>query len=189
MFYERRIFMAYYFEEPSHTFGEYLLVPGYSSVDCIPANVSLRTPLVKFRRGEEPALSMNIPMTSAIMQAVSNDTMAIALAKEGGVAFVYGSQSAADEAAMVRRVKNYKSGFVSSDSNIRPTTKLKEILELLEKTGHSTMAVTDDGTATGKLLGIVTSRDYRITRMTGEEEAATFMTPFEKLVHADAGMM
>ena len=178
--------MAYYFEEPSHTFGEYLLVPGYSSTDCIPSNVSLKTPLVKFTKGEEPALSMNIPMTSAIMQAVSDDNMAIALAKAGGVAFIYGSQSAADEANMVRRVKNYKSGFVGSDSNIRPTTRLKEILELLEKTGHSTMAVTEDGTATGKLLGIVTSRDYRVSRMTGEEEASTFMTPFEKLIYADA---
>lgn len=178
--------MAYYFEEPSHTFGEYLLVPGYSSAECIPANVSLKTPLVKFKKGEEPELSMNIPMTSAIMQAVSDDNMAIALAKSGGVAFIYGSQSAADEANMVRRVKNYKSGFVGSDSNIRPTTKLKEILALLEKTGHSTMAVTEDGTATGKLLGIVTSRDYRVSRMTGEEEASTFMTPFEKLIYADA---
>ena len=178
--------MAFYFQEPSHTFGEYLLVPGYSSDQCIPANVSLKTPLVRFKKGEEPKISMNIPMTSAIMQAVSNDTMAIALAKEGGVSFIYGSQSVEDEAAMVRRVKNYKSGFVGSDSNIRPTTTLREILELLAKTGHSTMAVTEDGTPTGKLLGIVTSRDYRISRMTGDEQAKEFMTPFEKLIYADA---
>ncbi len=178
--------MAFYYTEPSHTFGEYLLVPGYSSDKCIPANVDLKTPLVKFKRGEEPSISMNIPMTSAIMQSVSNDTMAIALAKEGGVSFIYGSQTIEEEAAMVARVKNYKSGFVSSDSNIKPTTTLKEILALLEKTGHSTMAVTEDGTPNGKLLGIVTSRDYRVTRMTGDEQAREFMTPFEKLVYADA---
>ena len=178
--------MAFYYTEPSHTFGEYLLVPGYSSDKCIPANVDLKTPLVKFKKGEEPAISMNIPMTSAIMQSVSNDTMAIALAKEGGVSFIYGSQTIEEEAAMVARVKNYKSGFVSSDSNLKPTTTLKEILALLEKTGHSTMAVTEDGTPNGKLLGIVTSRDYRVTRMTGEEQAKDFMTPFEKLVYADA---
>ena len=178
--------MAFYFSEPSHTFGEYLLVPGYSSCECIPANVDLKTPLVKFKRGEEPKIAMNIPMTSAIMQAVSNDTMAIALAKEGGVSFIYGSQSVKDQAAMVQRVKNYKSGFVSSDSNIKPTTTLNEILALLKETGHSTMAVTEDGKPTGKLLGIVTSRDYRITRMTGEEQAKDFMTPFEKLIYADA---
>ena len=178
--------LAFYFQEPSHTFGEYLLVPGYSSDQCIPANVSLRTPLVRFRKGESSPISMNIPMTSAIMQAVSNDTMAIALAKEGGVSFIFGSQSVEDEAAMVRRVKNYKSGFVGSDSNIKPTTTLKEILELLSRTGHSTMAVTEDGTSTGRLLGIVTSRDYRISRMTGEEQAKDFMTPFEKLIYADA---
>ncbi len=178
--------MAFYYKEPSHTFGEYLLVPGYSSTECIPANVKLSTPLVKFRRGEEPKLTLNIPMTSAIMQSVSNDTMAIALAKEGGISFIYGSQSIKDQAAMVKRVKNYKSGFVSSDSNVKPTTTLKEILELLAETGHSTMAVTEDGKPTGKLLGIITSRDYRITRMTGDELAQDFMTPFEKLIYADA---
>ncbi len=178
--------MAFYYEEPSHTFGEYLLVPGYSSDKCIPANVDLKTPLVKFKRGEESAISMNIPMTSAIMQSVSNDVMAIALAKEGGISFIYGSQSIEQEAAMVARVKNYKSGFVGSDSNLKPTTTLKEILALLEKTGHSTMAVTEDGTPNGKLLGIVTSRDYRVTRMKGDEQAKDFMTPFDKLIYADA---
>ena len=178
--------MAFYYKEPSHTFGEYLLVPGYSSAQCIPSNVSLETPLVRFKRGEEPKLSMNIPMTSAIMQAVSNDTMAIALAKEGGISFIYGSQTVKEQAAMVQRVKNHKSGFVSSDSNIKPTTTLKEMLTLLEQTGHSTMAVTEDGKPTGKLLGIVTSRDYRISRMDGSEQAKDFMTPFDKLIYADA---
>lgn len=177
--------MAFYFSEPSHTFGEYLLVPGYSSVNCIPANVSLKTPLVKFRKGEEPKISMNIPMTSAIMQAVSDDKMAIALAKEGGVSFIYGSQSIEDEAAMVARVKNYKSGFVDSDSNIKPSTTLGEILVLKERTGHSTMAVTEDGTPTGKLVGIVTSRDYRVTRMSLSTKAEEFMTPFSKLIYAE----
>ena len=178
--------MAMYYKEPSHTFGEYLLVPGYSSTDCIPANVNLSTPLVKFKRGEEAKIKLNIPMTSAIMQSVSNDTMAIALAKEGGISFIYGSQSIKDQAAMVQRVKNYKSGFVSSDSNVKPTTTLKEILQLLQETGHSTMAVTEDGKPTGKLLGLITSRDYRITRMTGDEQAKDFMTPFEKLIYAPA---
>lgn len=178
--------MAVYYNEPSHTFGEYLLVPGYSSCECIPTNVNLKTPLVKFKRGEESKISINIPMTSAIMQAVSNDSLAIALAKEGGLAFIYGSQSVKDQADMVRKVKSYKSGFVSSDSNIKPDTTLNEVLQLLEKTGHSTMAVTDDGSSNGKLLGIVTSRDYRLSRMSGNELVKDFMTPFDKLICADA---
>ena len=180
--------MAYYFTEPSHTFGEYLLVPGYSSEQCVPANVSLQTPLVKFRREEEPKIKMNIPMTSAIMQAVSNDTMAIALAREGGVSFIYGSQTPEQEAAMISRVKNYKSGFVSSDSNIKPTTTLGEVLALKDATGHSTMAVTEDGTPNGKLVGIVTSRDYRVTRMSFDTPVKDFMTPFERLIYADANL-
>ena len=179
--------MAFYYDEPSHTFAEYLLVPGYSDANCIPANVSLKTPLVKFKKGEEPALSMNIPLVSAIMQAVSNDTMAIALAKEGGVSFIYGSQSIEDEANMVRRVKNYKAGFVTSDSNIRPDQTLADVIALKEQLGHSTIAVTDDGSANGKLLGIVTSRDYRVSRMSPDEKVSTFMTPFEKLVTAPEG--
>ena len=179
--------MAYYYSEPSRTFGEYLLVPGYSSAECIPMNVSLKTPLVKYRKGEEECpLMMNIPMTSAIMQAVSDDGMAIALATEGGVSFIYGSQSIADEAAMVARVKAYKAGFVVSDSNITPDATLADILALKEKTGHSTVAVTEDGTATGKLLGMVASRDYRVSRMSMDTRVADFMTPFEKLVTAPA---
>ena len=178
--------MAYYFEEPSRTFGEYLLVPGYSSSECIPTSVSLKTPLVKFKKGEQPAITMNIPMVSAIMQSVSNDTMAIALAKEGGVSFIYGSQSIEDEAAMVARVKNYKKGFITSTSNITPDDTLADVLALKEKTGHSTVAVTDDGTAHGKLLGIIGSRDYRVSRMDTSTKVKEFMTPLEKLVTAPA---
>ncbi len=179
--------MAIYINEPSHTFNEYLLIPGYSSSACIPANVSLKTPLVKFKKGEESAITLNIPMTSAIMQSVSGDRLAVALAKSGGVSFIYGSQSVADEAAMVARAKAYKAGFVSSDSNITPDATLADVLALKEKTGHSTVAVTDDGTANGKLVGIVTSRDYRVTRMEKTALVKTFMTPLEKLVTAKEG--
>ncbi len=178
--------MAFYFSEPSRTFSEYLLVPGYSSAECMPANVSLRTPIVKFKKGETSPLYANIPLVSAIMQAVSDDNMAIALAKEGGISFIYGSQSIASEAAMVARVKAYKAGFIVSDSNITPDMTLADVLALKEQTGHSTMAVTDDGTATGKLLGIVTSRDYRVSRMSTDEKVIDFMTPFDKLITAPA---
>ena len=176
--------MAYYFDEPSRTFGEYLLVPGYSSAECIPTSVDLSTPLVKFKKGEEPAIKMNIPMVSAIMQAVSNDTLAIALAKEGGISFIFGSQSIESEAAMVARVKNYKKGFITSNSNITPDATLADIVALKEKTGHSTVAVTEDGTANGKLLGIVGSRDYRVSRMDPATPVSEFMTPRWKLVTA-----
>ncbi len=176
--------MAKYYNEPSHTFSEYLLIPGYTSRECIPANVSLKTPLVKFKKGEESAINLNIPLVSAIMQSVSNDTLAIALAKEGGISFIYGSQTIEDEAAMVARVKNYKAGFVVSDSQLSPQSTLADVLELVEETGHSTIAVTDDGTANGKLLGIITSRDYRVSRMSPDLCVTEFMTPFDKLITA-----
>lgn len=179
--------MAYYYNEPSRTFSEYLLIPGYTDENCIPANVSLRTPLTKYKRGEEPAISLNIPLVSAIMQAVSDDNLAIALAKEGGISFIYGAQSIENEAAMVARVKNYKAGFVVSDSNLSPDATLADVLALKEKNGFSTVAITHDATPNGKLLGIVTSRDYRVSRMSLDEKVTSFMTPLEKLVTAPEG--
>lgn len=179
--------MATFINEPSHTFNEYLLIPGYSDSSCIPANVSLKTPLVKFKKGEESAITMNIPLVSAIMQAVSGDRLAVALATEGGVSFIYGSQSVEDEAAMVARAKSYKAGFVKSDSNVKPDDTLGDIVELTKKTGHSTIAVTEDGTQDGKLLGIVTSRDYRVSRMSPDVPVSEFMTPFDKLIWAKEG--
>ncbi|MBR6519186.1 MAG: IMP dehydrogenase [Oscillospiraceae bacterium] len=180
--------MAYYFSEPSRTFNEYLLVPGFSSKECRVENVSLKTPLVKFKKGEEPALTMKIPLVSAIMQAVSNDTLAVALAKEGGVSFIYGSQTVEDQAAMVRRVKAHKAGFVVSDSNLRPDQTLADVIELKARKGHSTIAITEDGTPEGKIVGLVTSRDYRISRMDPSTKISEFMTPFEKLIYGKAGI-
>ncbi len=179
--------MASFINEPSHTFHEYLLIPGYSSSECVPANVSLKTPLVKFKKGEESAITMNIPLVSAIMQSVSGDRLAVALATEGGVSFIYGSQSIEDEAAMVKRAKNYKAGFVKSDSNVSPEDTMADVVRLKEKTGHSTVAVTSDGTSEGKLLGIVTGRDYRVSRMDPATKVKEFMTPFDKLIWAKEG--
>ena len=177
--------MAFYYSEPSHTFSEYLLVPGFTSEECVPDNVSLKTPLVKYRKGEEACpLEMNIPMISAIMQSVSGDKLAIALAREGGVSFIYGSQSIENQAAMVAKVKGYKAGFVTSDANLSPDMTLEQVVALKEQYGHSTMPVTDDGSAHGKLLGIVTERDYRLSRMTMDLKVTEFMTPLDKLVTA-----
>ncbi|MGL5172215.1 MAG: IMP dehydrogenase [Olsenella sp.] len=179
--------MATFFEEESHTFSEYLLVPGYSSAENIPANVSLKTPLVRFHRGEVSPITLNIPMVSAIMQSVSGPRMAVALSQEGGLSFIYGSQSVEDEAGMVREVKSYKAGFVVSDSTLTPESTLSDVVELLERTGHSTMPVTEDGTAHGRLCGIVTSRDYRLSRDDLSRKVKEFMTPFVQLVTAPDG--
>lgn len=179
--------MAQYYKEPSRTFNEYLLVPGYSSKECRVENVSLKTPITKFKKGEKPAITMNIPMVSAVMQAVSDDKLAVALAKEGGISFIYGSQSIEDQAAMVKRAKATKAGFVRSNTNIRPDQTLRDLIKLKEETGHSTTAVTEDGTASGKMVGLVTSRDYRVSRMDLDTKVSEFMTPFEKLIYAKAG--
>ncbi|MCL2159142.1 MAG: IMP dehydrogenase [Oscillospiraceae bacterium] len=176
--------MAVFYEQ-SHTFGEYLLIPGYTSTDCIPANISLKTPMAKYRKGEACALNLNIPLVSAIMQSVSDDKMAIALAREGGLSFIFCSQSIENQAQMVAKVKGHRAGFVVSNSNISPQGTLADILALKEKTGHSTVAVTEDGTLASKLVGIVTGRDYRTSRMPLDAKVYDFMTRYVDLIYAD----
>ena len=180
--------MATVLQDLSRTFSEFLLLPGYSSAECSPENVSLETPLTKFRKGEEPAIKMNIPLTSAVMQAVSDDKMAVALAREGGVSFIFGSQSIENQAAMVRRAKSYKAGFVQSDSNLRPDQTLGDVIRLKEMNGHSTIAITEDGKPDGKLMGLVTSKDYRVSRMSLDTPISDFMTPIDKLVYGLEGI-
>jgi IMP dehydrogenase len=180
--------MAHYLNEVSRTFSEYLLIPGFTSKECVPTSVNLRTPLVKFKKGEESAISINIPFVSAIMQSVSDDGMAIALAKNGGLSFIYGSQSIESQAEMVRKVKNYKSGFVTSRANLTPESTLADAVALKEKTGFSTFGITADGTSNGKLLGILTGRDYRPTRDDMSAKVKNFMTPYEKLIKAEVGI-
>lgn len=180
--------MAQFYDEPSHTFSEYLLVPRYTSKQHTPANVSLKTPLTRFKKGSEPAIRLNVPVVSAIMQSVSNDGMAIALAREGGISFIFCSQSVESQAQMIERVKNYKAGFVESDSTLKENATLQDVLELSAKTHHTTIAITDDGKPHGKLLGVVTSRDYRVSRTPLDTRVSEFMTPIQKLKVAYDGV-
>lgn len=180
--------MARYFEDVSRTFNEYLLVPGLTCKSCTPGNVSLKTPLVKHDKGTDPDLHLNIPFASAIMQSVSDDNMAIALARNGGISFIFGSQPLEEQAEMVRKVKKFKAGFVESDSNLTPENTLTDIIKLIEKTGHSTMGITDDGSPKGKLLGVITSRDYRLSRDNESRKIKEFMTPFSKLITGKLGI-
>ncbi len=180
--------MANIINEPSRTFGEFLLLPNLTTKDCVVENVDLKTPICRFNKGEEPELMLNIPFSSAIMQSVSDNNMAIALAKNGGISFIYCSQSIESEAEMVRKVKKYKAGFVISDSNLTPEHTLNDVLELKARTGHSTMAITEDGSSDGKLLGIVTGRDYRITRDPLDKKVRDFMTPGDQLIVGKEGI-
>ena len=181
--------MAVLFDQESRTFSEFLLVPNLTTKDCTPDNVDLSTPLVKYRRGEEECpLRINIPFTSAIMQSVSDSGLAIALARSGGISFIYASQPIDEQAEMVRKVKKFKAGIVVSDCNLTPDDTLQDVLDLKEKTGHSTVAVTDDGTATGVLLGLVTSRDYRVSRMQTSTRVGEFMTPLAQLITGKDGI-
>ena len=180
--------MAKVLDDVSRTINEFLLLPNLTDERCIPENVSLKTPLVKYKKGDKAKYEANLPFASAIMQAVSGVDMGIALAREGGCAFIFGSQSIEDEAEMVRRVKNHKAGFVISDSNVKKDTSLKDVIELINNTGHSTVMITEDGTSNGKLLGLVTDKDYRISRVDLNDTIDKYMVPKEKLVTAKIGI-
>ncbi len=180
--------MAQIINDISRTFNEYLLIPGLTTKECTPDKTNLKTPLVKFKDGETSKIILNVPFVSAIMQSVSDSNMAIALARNGGLSFIYGSQPIDDQVEMVRKVKKFKAGFVVSDANLTPENNLKDVIELKKRTGFSTMAVTDDGTSSGKLLGMVTSRDYRPYKDSIDKKVKDFMTPFSKLVKGKHGI-
>lgn len=181
--------MAQLIPELSRTFSEYLLVPNRTTRDCVPEKVRLGTPLVRYRKGEEESpIVLSIPLVSAIMQSVSDDRMAVALAREGGLSFIYGSQPIDRQCDMVRRVKKFKAGFVPSDSNLKPDDCLADIVRLKEKTGHSTVPITEDGTSTGRLVGIVTSRDYRVSRLDPDTPVRDFMTPIQDIIYGREGI-
>jgi IMP dehydrogenase len=180
--------MANILNEVSRTFNEYLIIPGLTTKEHTPDKVSLKTPLVKFKKGEAPRIQLNIPFVSAIMQSVSDSKLAIALAKEGGLSFIFGSQPIEEQARMVQEVKKYKAGFVESRANITPEHTLADILELKKKTGFSTIGVTHDGTPCGVLQGLVTSRDYRTDKDPMDKKVKDFMTPFSHLITAQDGI-
>ncbi|MGD9201930.1 MAG: IMP dehydrogenase, partial [Chitinispirillia bacterium] len=172
----------------SRTFSEYLIIPNLSKKKHVVSNVSLKTPIAKFGKNEKPLMSMNIPFISASMQSVSGVDMAIALARLGGLASIYCSQPIDKQAEKVKRVKQYKAGFVDSDSNVKPDTKLKEVIALIKRTGHSTVAVTHDGSQKGQFLGILTEKDFWEYEDDIEKPVSRYMTPVEKVVFGNVGI-
>jgi IMP dehydrogenase len=180
--------MAQFLNEVSRTFNEYLLIPDLTTKECTPNNVSLKTPVVKFGKGQTSEIELNVPFVSAIMQSVSDHNLAIALARNGGLSFIFGSQSIESQIDMVRRVKKYKAGFVISDANLTPENTLEDVIKLKELTGHSTIGITDNGRSNGKLLGIVTSRDYRPGIDNHNKKIKDFMTPFSHLIVGKSGI-
>ena len=180
--------MAEIINDISRTFNEYLLLPNLTKKTNTPGNVNLQTPMAKYGKGDDSSITLNIPIVSAIMQSVSNDTLAIELARSGGLSFIYHSQPIDIQAQMINNVKLYKAGFIKSDSNIKPDNTLKDILALSKKTGHSTMAVTEDGSSNGRFLGIITSNDYRTNIDPMDKRAHQIMIPLERCIVGRKGI-
>ena len=180
--------MATILNDVSRTFSEYLLIPRLTKRDDKVHNVSLKTPIIRHKAGEEPRLSMNIPFVAASMQAVSGVDMAVSLSRKGGLAYIFCSQSIENQAAMVAKVKHYKAGFVTSDSNVKPDTTLRDALAITKRTGHSTIMVTADGSDHGKFLGILTNKDYWEFEDDLSLPVSGFMTPVDRVIHGKSGI-
>ena len=144
--------------ESSRTLMEYRLLPGYTPTDCNPNNISLRTPLV-YSENNEKKYYLNIPLVSAAMQSVSGDQMGIELAKLGGAAFIFCSQSPESEAKMVRKIKNHKAGFVKPKT-MKVDMKVKDMYEIRKDSGHSTFPVVNDN---GLFVGLISKWDYDVS--------------------------
>ncbi len=180
--------MARILTDLSRTFAEYLLVPRLTQRHHIPRNVDLSVPMARFKRGETSRMRMNIPVVSASMQSVSGSEMAIALARQGGLAFTFCSQTIERQANMIAKAKAHKAGFVHSDSNVKPSATLRELLVIMRRTGHSTVAVTEDGTNKGRFLGIITDKDFWEYEDNLDAPVAAHMTALEKVIFGRVGL-
>lgn len=172
----------------STTFAEYLLLPGLTGKEDASNKVSLKTSLVKHQLKEEPRLTLNIPFTSAVMQAVSGTKLATALAQEGGISFIYCSQSIKEEAKMIARVKDFKAGFVVSKVNLTPEHILEDAIKLTQETGYSTIPITKDGKNNSELLGILTGQDYWLDYNNLKTPLSELMTFFKDIFYGLDGV-
>ncbi|MFT7141214.1 MAG: IMP dehydrogenase [Candidatus Azotimanducaceae bacterium] len=180
--------MATILEDVSRTFSEYLLIPRLTRKGQRADLVDLATPISSVEPNGAPRLRLNVPVVSACMQAVSGSDLGISLARQGGLAFIFCSQPIEQQVEMLRRVKTHKAGFVESDSNCSVGTSLQEVMELMQHTGHSTVPVTSDGTATGRLVGIITDKDFWEFEDDLSNLVGNSMTPFDSLIYGEEGI-
>jgi IMP dehydrogenase len=144
--------------EPSRTLMEYRLLPGLTKMESFPKEISLRTSLV-YSIKDEKKYYLNIPIVSAAMQSVSGSRMGIELAKLGGAAFIFCSQSIESQTKMIKKIKTHKAGFVKPKT-MKPDMTISEMYKIRKDTGHSTFPVVDEN---GMFLGLISKWDYDIS--------------------------
>ena len=155
------------------TFDDVLLLPRYT--DFMPSEAELETRVSK-------NISLKIPLISAAMDTVTEAAMAIALAENGGIGIIHKNNSIEEQVFEVKTVKKYESGVVRDPTTIKSTKTINELMQLTTELSISGMPVVDDG----KLMGIVTRRDFRYAdNLT--ELVSSIMTPHEKLITVAEG--
>ncbi len=149
--------MAQVLDSLSRSLQEYRLLPGYTPAEGGVDRVSLNT---RFCRSGQGFMTLQTPFVSAAMQAVTNARIAIAVAQLGGIGVVPVSQKTEQQCAVVDAVKRYKAGFQHDLRTLAPTQTLGEVCELIRQTGYTTYPVTDTGLFHGRLLGVLTDKDF-----------------------------
>ncbi len=158
------------------TFDDVLLVPRYSNV--LPAQVDVSTRLTR-------NIPLFVPLLSAAMDTVTESSMAIAMAQQGGLGIIHKNLSVEDQAAEVDRVKRSESGMIVNPITLSPTHRIHEALELMARYRISGVPVTEDGSKEGRLVGILTNRDLRFETNT-QQAVADVMTK-ENLITVPVG--
>jgi IMP dehydrogenase len=171
-------------DEVSRTLNEYLLLPNLTTEECTSALVDLSAPLVRHRVGQQSPIRIAVPLTSAIMGAVSSPRLAIALAQCGGLGFIHHNQPIEAQADMVGAVKRNKAGFRHSDINIKPSATLGEVAELLQAAERDVAVVTDDGTSNGIFLGLISTHDFHPKRHNLDDAVGSRMRSADALATA-----
>ena len=142
------------FQSQAYTFDDVLLLPGYSEV--LPSDVVMRTRLVR-------DVWLNIPLLSAAMDTVTEATLGIALAREGGLGVIHRNMPIEKQAAEVDRVKRSESGMISNPITLHPHNTLADAETLMARYHISGIPITDPESE-GRLVGILTNRDIRFTK-------------------------
>ncbi|MDF0606222.1 IMP dehydrogenase [Neisseriaceae bacterium TC5R-5] len=159
--------------EKAYTFDDVLLVPAHSEV--LPRDVLLASQLTR-------NITLNLPLVSAAMDTVTEASLAIAMAQEGGIGIVHKNMTAEQQAREVSKVKRHESGVVKDPITIAPDMLIRELVLLTRQHKISGLPVIENG----KVVGIVTNRDLRFeTRL--DQTVGSIMTPRERLITVKEG--
>lgn len=161
------------------TFNDFILLPGY--IDFPSEIVELKTRLTR-------GITLNTPFVSSPMDTVTEHDMAIQMALYGGIGIIHNNCTIEEQVEMVKKVKNYESGFIMNPICLTPNHTIQDVVDIKRERGFSGIPITENGQMGSQLLGIITSRDVDFVKKMNAP-LSEYMTPFDKLVVASSNTL